>query len=389
MTGRDFPLATFVRLDQGGLAAQSQQMTDLLRPEKVVCVDMGTKGRGPAQDPADLEWHGADVLHVGASAGGSMRDVVDFLRGIGALWSAESLYWMGLPRKLQTRGVAMRVHTNPELAFHLDPEVSHALPTVWEQERMGLPVVPHPTPVGDPVFDELAKANAAKTGPVERVLHVAAPAMLDRNGTQVVLDACRAYAGPPFTLVVAGSGLTGRHAFDLPESIGRVTIERLPEQTDRHAMYADVDLLVLPRRYGGLCLVAYEAAAAGLPVVMPDLSPQDSWSGVRTFPTLPAHHVESMRGGRFQVHEPDPEALAVHLAAYTAHPTLVMDLRAQARQWAEGLSWPNVRQAWHDWLDPACRAVMPTRPPREQRDRAPRRVQTNPRRRPRVGPPYR
>lgn len=387
---RDYRLGIVTRTDAGGLSAQGQQMVDLLNPDKVVCVDAGSAGRGPSQPPEAVLAHPDRAIQV-TVGGDGLRQAVDWLRGCEAVWTPEGFPWLGMARKATGRGMALRCHANPELFLwsRSDEGVSFALPTVWEQERMGLPVVPHPTPVGDPLFDQLAAVNAAKTGPVERVLHVAAPAMLDRNGTQVVLDACRAYAGAPFTLVVAGSGLTGRHAFDLPESIGRVTIERLPEQTDRHAMYADADMLVLPRRYGGLCLVAYEAAAAGLPVVMPDLSPQDSWSGVVTFPTLPAHHVESMRGGRFQVHEPDPQALATHLAAYTAHPTLVMDLRAQARQWAESLSWPNVRRAWHDWLDPACRAVMPTRPPREQRDRAPRRVQTNPRRRPRVGPPYR
>lgn len=386
---RDYRLGIVTRTDAGGLSAQGQQMVDLLNPDKVVCVDAGSAGRGPSQPPEAVLAHPDRAIQV-TVGGDGLRQAVDWLRGCEAVWTPEGFPWLGMARKATGRGMALRCHANPELFLwsRSDEGVSFALPTVWEQERMGLPVVPHPTPVGDPLFDALAVVNAAKTGPVERVLHVAAPAMLDRNGTQVVLDACRAYKGPPFTLVVAGSGLTGRHAFDLPERVGKVTVERVLELADRHAMYADVDLLVLPRRYGGLCLVAYEAAAAGLPVVMPDLSPQNTWAGVSTFPTLPAHHVESMRGGRFHVYEPDPSVLADVLEAFTTKPTLRAVRGDEARQWAESLSWPNVRQAWHDWLDPACHAVMPTRPAREQRARSPRRVEAQ-RRRPRVGPPYR
>lgn len=386
---RDYRLGILTRTDAGGLSAQGQQMVDLLNPDKVVCVDAGTAGRGPSQPPEAVLRHPDRAIQV-TLGGDGLRQAIDWLRGCEAVWTPEGFPWLGMARKATGKGMALRCHANPELFLwsRSDEGVSFALPTVWEQERMGLPVVPHPTPVGDPMFDALAEANATKTGPVQRVLHVAAPAMLDRNGTQVVLDACRAYKGPPFTLVVAGSGLTGRHAFDLPERIGPVTVERLPELADRHAMYADVDLLVLPRRYGGLCLVAYEAAAAGIPVVMPDLSPQSTWSGVVTFPTLPAHHVESMRGGRFQVHEPDPHALADVLQTVASIPTPRALWSDEARQWAESLSWPHVRQAWDAWLDPACPAVAPKRPAREARDRAPRRVEAQ-RRRPRVGPPYR
>lgn len=386
---RDYRLGIVTRTDAGGLSAQGQQMIDLLNPDKVVCVDAGSAGRGPSQPPDAVLRHPDRAIQV-TVGGDGLRQAVDWLRGCEAVWTPEGFPWLGMPRKASARGIALRCHANPELFLwsRSDEGVSFALPTVWEQERMGLPVVPHPTPVGDRLFDVLAEANAAKTGPVERVLHVAAPAMLDRNGTQVVLDACRAYTGAPFTLVVAGSGLTGRHAFDLPDKIGAVTVERLPELVDRHAMYDDVDLLVLPRRYGGLCLVAFEAAAAGVPVVMPDLSPQNTWSGVATFPVGSAHHVEPMRGGRFHVHEPDPDALAGMLDACTAKPSLRAVWSDRAREWAESLSWPHVRRVWETWLDPACPAVPPIRPPREPRPRAPRRVEA-PRRRPRVGPPYR
>jgi glycosyltransferase involved in cell wall biosynthesis len=55
-------------------------------------------------------------------------------------------------------------------------------------------------------------------------------------------------------------------------------------------MYRGQHLLVIPRRYGGLCLPALEAAAAGLAVLMPDCLPNEELASllmdVRTTSTI-------------------------------------------------------------------------------------------------------
>ena len=40
-------------------------------------------------------------------------------------------------------------------------------------------------------------------------------------------------------------------------------------------MYKDGEVMILPRRYGGLCLPLWEALASGMPVLMPNISPND------------------------------------------------------------------------------------------------------------------
>jgi glycosyltransferase involved in cell wall biosynthesis len=46
--------------------------------------------------------------------------------------------------------------------------------------------------------------------------------------------------------------------------------------SDRAELYASFDVLILPRRYGGLCLPMSEALASGLPVIMSNTSPNDA-----------------------------------------------------------------------------------------------------------------
>ena len=45
--------------------------------------------------------------------------------------------------------------------------------------------------------------------------------------------------------------------------------------TDNNVLYQTGDILVLPRKYGGNCLVLNEALAAGMPVIMPDIEPNN------------------------------------------------------------------------------------------------------------------
>jgi glycosyltransferase involved in cell wall biosynthesis len=81
---------------------------------------------------------------------------------------------------------------------------------------------------------------------------------------------------------------------------------------DQAELYTDFDALILPRRYGGLCLPMNEALLSGLPVIMPDCSPNND--------VLPTHWlIPATRTGSFmarteiELHEADPRALGAQL----------------------------------------------------------------------------
>lgn len=355
-------IGVILRRDCSGLGIQSRWVASLINPTAVVAVDMGQSNRGHLQDIAH-----PNVLHATWDARGSQdgaRKVAAHFQGCDVVWTAESMYWTALPRRLGRTPLC--VHANPELwADPRERNVRPAWPTSWRSEGTRYPVVPHPSPVGDPVFAEIAAANLARTGPARRILHMAAPAMLDRNGSEAMLAALSVYRGPAFTLVVGGSQFAGNRNARLrgldtrvqwPSRVGDVTVEVLPALADHRDLYRNVDLLVIPRRYAGQNLPATEAAAAGVPVLMTNVDPQDSWGGVDSSISCNGGTVHAMRGGRFTVHDPDPQSIAGRLAAYVHESVGVRPVWQQrAMQWAVANRWDAVRPAWEAWLAPSHR----------------------------------
>lgn len=355
-------LAVIARIDRGGLAAQTQQMARLLQPSKVLAVSLGTKSRGPDADPDTLDFGDAQVCHVtfGAQDPEGQRKAVRFLRDAQVCYSAEALYWGALDR--QCRRTTFHVHANPEINTKAwGQNVVPALPSSWHASMFPRwPVVPHPTPWDEPAFVALRAENVERGGRAFTVLHVAAPAMLDRNGTDALKDGLACYDGPPFTLRVAGSGLDtptrGRPNTDLglPTQTGKrgqVDVQRVAEVADRADLYRGADLLVIPRRYGGQCLTATEAAAAGVPVLMSNVDPQDQWTGVDSSVKVRRGSVARMQGGRFRVADPVAESVAERLACFTSDDgTHRGRWQQEALGWAGGLAWPAVRDQWESWF---------------------------------------
>lgn len=253
-------LGVICRQDQSGLGIQSRLMVDLLQPDRVVAVDMGRDNRGQtvAIDHPNVlcaQWNDPRRPTVG-------MEVARFLKGCTTVYAPESLYWTPLPRRLARARFAL--HCNPELWKPTrERNVIPAWPTVWCADRHPYPVIPHPSPVGQPRFDALAADNLARSGPARTVLHMAAPAMLDRNGSVPMRDALHLYRGPPFTLLVGGSRFAGNpqavrrgkdSSLRWPDRIGDVRVKVLPAVEDHVDLYRNVDLMVIPRRYAGLCL---------------------------------------------------------------------------------------------------------------------------------------
>ena len=94
-----------------------------------------------------------------------------------------------------------------------------------------------------------------------------------------------------------------------------------------------------------------EAASAGVPVLMTDLSPQDEWSGVDSSINASKGQVHVMRGGKFHVAEPNPRSIAEALLRYTSDDGEHRHAWQQAAsEWAVAGSWGNVKDRWLDWL---------------------------------------
>jgi glycosyltransferase involved in cell wall biosynthesis len=174
--------------------------------------------------------------------------------------------------------------------------------------------------------------------------HPGAPAMLDRNGTDVVLNALH-LVRTPTTVVISGSGREPGTT-----QIGRCTVILAAERGDYWEGYDRADVLLLPRRYGGLSLPVQEALSAGLPVVMLDTGPYAGQGGVLTVPTTSARDM-AMKGGTFPVYDTDPQYLADQIHELVDDPGLVVRASHAANATAEALSWDVWQRPWRQLLE--------------------------------------
>ena len=257
-----------------GLGVQSKNFYDHMPVDRVLRIDM------PRPDgPVDKGWYpGAWPIDYDDQNHALNENLVrQWLDGLDVVFTVETPYDWRLPRWAREMGVKTVIQGNPEFYRHNQERYrwqEHPTqwwwPTSWRLNELPAgPVIPVPMP------DNTPRVERAQRGEVLRILHVQGKkAFMDRNGSEVLASALRVCRE---RVHVTMYGLLG----DLPfiENRDNVTYERFPEGIeDRWVMYQDQHLLIIPRRYGGLCLPALEAAACGVAVAMPDFPPNEELS---------------------------------------------------------------------------------------------------------------
>lgn len=320
-----------------------------MQPERTLLVDMGELARG---FPVHLDrYPGATVVHYdrGLLPEGPVRE---FLVGLDAVFTVETFYDWRICRWADEAGVATVCQLNPEFMRPVDELPARPTrwwaPTSWRLGHLpeGTRVVPVPVagdrfPLCPPESDE----------PL-RVLHVAGHhAMADRNGTAVVLESLGRLR-PPMRVTVATQDAR------LPSSArgrrGGIEVQALTGGVrDYWHLYHDQDVLVMPRRYGGLCLPVQEAMAAGLAVVMTDAEPQSS-----TWPIVPIRAALSRPklrcpGGPLPLATPRPESVAEQLNLLADRDRLRCQ-QEQSVEWARANTWEMLRPLYQQELADAC-----------------------------------
>lgn len=334
-------LGLIVRVDQGGLANQTQQLAAYLRPDAVLAVDLPEhKRRGDSQLHRLAHLPTVAIVHTDTIPHGPLLELA---RTVDRLVTVECLYadpaaWTAVNRLTETVLVA-----NPELYADY-PATRIIAPTSWRTDRFHTStVVPHPVDTATAI-----PRRRIRTGRARTFLHVEAPAMVDRNGSELVARALTSVT-EPCTLIVRSHRTRRAGAFAV-DQIGCVRIvwdnTRPRDWVDCYHP-DDTDILLLPRRYGGLSLVVQEAAALGIPPVMLNVDPQraESWPGWR----IPAHvmGVVPMRGGEFPVHDGDPQHLADTISALARGDLDVEAESSRALAWATARAWPEIEGLWN------------------------------------------
>ena len=264
-------LGILARMDDSGLGNQTKRLVDFLKPEKVLVIDSTPFGKNKVQH---RDWY-KDYNAFGIKGFPTNNDVEIFGKDLTHFFCCENphnfhFYVYGKRKNYKTY-----CQTNYEFCDNLNRLVplpdKFIMPSYWYledmQHRFGNDRVLYlPPPLDLSKFD--SETNKARS---YRFLHIVGTlAEHDRNGTLDLLSIIK-YIPYDFKLVV-------RSQHQLPSEYiikdERIVYE-IGNVQNPADMYKGFDALILPRRYGGLCLTCNEALASGLPVIMPDISPNN------------------------------------------------------------------------------------------------------------------
>lgn len=333
---KPYRLGLLARADMTGLGIQTKSYYDWLKPDKTVIIDI-SKLNGTKQH---YEWYN-NALAIEGIPDNSQLDLI--LDDIDVLLTAETPYNLNLYRRARERGVKTICVENPEFVdYELYPQYELPdlviLPSIWLEDKIRAMAEPRGTKVVQlhhPV-DRLAYPYRNRTS--ARFMHVAGrPAANDRNGTYDFLDAC-----PDGIVTTQNDDL----AWQLRKRYRHSNV--YTNITDPKLLYQLGDIMVLPRRYGGNCLPLNEALSSGMPVIMPDISPNNHLLPKEWL--VPAHK-DGYFTPRFDVdiYRVTPQDLADKLDWFRS-----CDMEAEsekANAIAESISWTTLFSKWRSAIE--------------------------------------
>jgi glycosyltransferase involved in cell wall biosynthesis len=262
-------LALIARADNRGLGQQTWAVFRNLQPSKTLVVNCHSA------QPLKLRYERfPDSLVVDGLP--NRQDFHELLNGVTSLYTAETGYNQELWDVAEQRGIKTVLHANYEFLDTQDRPTVWAAPSLWNIHSWPAGTIHLPVPIETERFPITEKPSTAR-----RFLHVVGrPAIHDRNGTRDLLEALR-YVKSPIELTITCQhpgyvgGLINDHNIHRP---GHIQLTISPGDTENYwDIYTGFDAMILPRRFGGLCLPANEAIGAGMPVIMPDTNPNNTW----------------------------------------------------------------------------------------------------------------
>jgi hypothetical protein len=268
-------IGIIARSDNTGLGYQTKELTDMLNPSKVMLIDFSAHNNN-IQHP---EWYdGYNVTNILGYP--TSREIEKFLNDLDVVLSCETFYnneeFIEIAK---VKNVKTFLQYNYELFGNLAkkkmplPDVLIS-PSSWQLQvivdKFGRKAkVAHiPPPTTPNIFTNALKENTSKTH--KKILHIGGKrAAMDRNGTDTMIEMLK-YSKADYELVIKT-----QTKLEINSNDSRLTVD-YNDQKNREDMYFGFDLMVLPRRYAGLCLPMNEALLSGLPVFMTNISPNNN-----------------------------------------------------------------------------------------------------------------
>lgn len=330
------------RADSRGLCYQTQAYAKHLPFDRILGIDMTADDLSPY--PCDWDQYEGNKLTVLRYSQLSDDQMRMWLGGLDVVLGAETFYRDEFVTIAREMGVPTVLACNPEFVPWYNEKVPSPKPdvlinpTIWRMDF--LPDAIHlPFPVDRELFPFRLRTSA------DHFVHVAGhKAAADRAGTRIVL-------GELARMKARGINVTIRTQSDFgwtTPAMSRATIEKnIANPAD---LYADTDILLQPRRYGGNSLVHNEALSCGIPIISIDRVPENTWGGVITTPARTRGHLRT-KAGQLQILDSRPGHLGKLMVDLRDDPSMVERLSRAADEYAESISWPVMRPMYLQLLE--------------------------------------
>lgn len=331
-----------------GLAIQTHEFFRNMRPDATLVVNSELISSWP-QTPSAYPAY-PESRHItydpNTYAFVEWDQVASFLLSVDIVYSAETFYDRLFIARARQAGVKTVLHANFEFCdlkgFQDETNRPDAIwfPSQWMRERwpQGSKYVPFPV-----ARDRCAYRH--RDYPARKFLHVVgAPTVLDRNGTKIFTNAVSLVGegGCEFTV----TALTSQHQHR--------RINNPPPHENYWDIYADHDVLVMPRRFGGQCLPMNEALSCGLPVIMSNCPPQSFFLHPLMMAEGTWRGSASMKPGHVELFNTSTRALARAMNRLSRDGELMGELSSWANEWANMHSWETWEPIYRKEFEDIC-----------------------------------
>lgn len=335
-------IGLIARADNTGLGVQSKGFFDHI-PCKALVIDSSQLLLGQSRDilrPRLDRFPGQECYQLKTGIdmqGGIPRSVInEFLKDIDILVAMETPYDYNIFTACAERGIRIMLQLNYEFLDYpssLPSPDLFAAPSPWYFENIPNQKKFLPVPVNTNHFNPQIRHKT--------FVHIAGrPAANDRNGTATFLQSLM-YIKNDITVEIFG-----QRPISFPVmSRNNVKINCLFGDKEDYFENYKGGVLVLPRKYGGLCLPFNEAIAAEMPVITTDVSPNNTWLPKEWLvPATVQGTLQSKK--KVQVVSADPQELAAKIDEFCDE-QFYLEAMAKARKIKDDISWTKLLPLYH------------------------------------------
>lgn len=289
----------------------------------------------PSHDlPLHKDWYpGALWMPHGADY---ENDVREALSEIDVLYSAETMYDWRIAQWARDAGCKTVCHMMPEYfrAEHFIEVDQWWTPTRWRLNHLPRSTRVVPVPIATKRYEVPEKLEI--DGPIHWLHPAGARARKDRNGTMLFLQALGHLREQHVVTVASQDAI---HSMLGPAMTRNVEMRWLDEVDHYWENYQGQQAVVLPRKYGGLCLPALEGMGAYCALLMTNAKPQqDEWP-IIALPTDYSGEIHLYNEHRIPLAISQPEAIAASMDACARQPEVIAHARARSYNFARQNSW--------------------------------------------------